>query len=105
MSLRCSHVRAAARRSVQPARRASPSALSLLRYLARMAAGGLPELDVARVQRWCASQVSERLRAEIRIECDIAPRHLTISECRPPWHEDLGPEWTRFPVALALRQD
>src|ERR1700686_1456473 len=27
------------------------------------------------------------------------PRHLTICECRPPWREDLGPEWTRFPIA------
>ena len=26
-------------------------------------------------------------------------RHLTICECRPPWREDLGPDWTRFPIA------
>ena len=64
-----------------------------------MAAGGLPELDVARVQRWCAEQVPEHLRDEIRIECDLTPRHLTICECRPPWREDFGPDWTRFPIA------
>jgi hypothetical protein len=64
-----------------------------------MAAGGLPELDVARVQRWCADQVPEHARGEIRIECDLAPRHLTICECRPPWREDYGPDWTRFPIA------
>ena len=46
-----------------------------------MAAGGLPELDVARVQRWCADQVPEHARGEIRIECDLTPRHLTICEC------------------------
>jgi Protein of unknown function (DUF3024) len=63
------------------------------------AAGGLPELDVARVQRWCAGQVPEHVRDEIRVECDIAPRHLTICECRPPWREDFGPDWTRFPIA------
>ena len=62
-------------------------------------AGGLPELDVARVQRWCADQVPEHTRGEIRIECDLAPRHLTICECRPPWREDFGPDWTRFPIA------
>jgi len=27
------------------------------------------------------------------------PRHLTICECRPPWREDFGPDWTGFPVA------
>ena len=26
-------------------------------------------------------------------------RQLTIVECRPPWREDTGPEWTRFPIA------
>jgi hypothetical protein len=64
-----------------------------------MVTGGLPELDVARVQRWCAAQVPEHARGEIRIECDIAPRHLTICECRRPWREDFGPDWTRFPIA------
>jgi hypothetical protein len=62
-----------------------------------MPAGALPELDVARVQRWCADP--EHARGEIRIECDLAPRHLTICECRPPWREDFGPDWTRFPIA------
>ena len=64
-----------------------------------MSAAGLPDFDVARVQRWCAGQVPEHLRNEIRVECDIAPRHLTICECRPPWCEDLGSDWTRFPIA------
>ncbi|MGZ4528531.1 MAG: DUF3024 domain-containing protein [Mycobacterium sp.] len=67
-----------------------------------MSAGGLPQLDVARVQRWCTNQVPEHMRGEIRVECDVAPRHLTICECRPPWLEDFGPDWTRFPIA---RQD
>jgi hypothetical protein len=48
-----------------------------------MIVGGLPQLDVARVQRWCAKQVPEHLRGEIRVECDVTPRHLTICECRP----------------------
>ena len=26
-------------------------------------------------------------------------RRLTIVECRPPWREDTGTEWTRFPIA------
>ncbi|GAA3138992.1 hypothetical protein GCM10020255_014970 [Rhodococcus baikonurensis] len=64
-----------------------------------MAATGLPELDVARIVKYCASRVPEQYRHEIRVECDITPRHVTICECRPPWREDFGPEWTRFPIA------
>ena len=32
-----------------------------------------------------------------------APRHSTICECRPPWREDLGPDWPRFPIARLHR--
>lgn len=59
----------------------------------------LPELDVARVQRWCASRVPAHVRHEIRVECEVAARHLTIVERRPPWHEGVGPGWTSFPIA------
>ena len=60
---------------------------------------GLLELDVARVRRWCQQCVPEPARGELKVECDVAPRHLTIVECRPPWGEDIGAEWTRFPIA------
>jgi hypothetical protein len=59
----------------------------------------LPELDVARVQRWCAARVPEPARHQVRVECQVAPRHLTIIERRAPWREDFGPEWTTFPIA------
>ena len=59
----------------------------------------LPELDVARVQRWCAARVPEHARHQVRVECEVAPRHLTIVERRAPWREDFGPEWTSFPIA------
>lgn len=59
----------------------------------------LPELDVQRVRRWCAARVPEHLHDELRVEVDVAPRHLTIVEARPPWREDLGTEWTRLPIA------
>ena len=61
--------------------------------------GVLPETDVARVQRWCRGRVPEHVRNEIRVEVDVADRHLTIVECRPPWRADLGPDWTRSPIA------
>src|SRR3712207_109512 len=59
---------------------------------------GLPELDVVRVQRWCAERVPERARHQVRVECDVAPGHLTIVECRAPWQGG-DAEWTRFPIA------
>jgi Protein of unknown function (DUF3024) len=59
----------------------------------------LPELDVARAQRWCVARVSAHARDQLRIECELAPRHLTIVERRPPWHEDLGADWTSSAIA------
>ncbi len=59
----------------------------------------LPELDIARVQRWCAARVPEHARHQVRVECELAPRHLTIVERRAPWREDSGPGWTSFPIA------
>ncbi len=56
-------------------------------------------MDVARVQRWCRARVPEQVRDEVRVEADVAERHLTIVECRPPWRADFGPGWTRFPIA------
>jgi hypothetical protein len=60
---------------------------------------GLPDLDIARVRRWCEQHVPEHARDQVRVECDIGPRHLTIVECRPPWRQGIGPDWTRFPIA------
>jgi hypothetical protein len=60
---------------------------------------GLPDLDVARVRRWCEQRIPSHIKDQLRLECDITVRHLTIVECRPPWREDLGTEWTRFPIA------
>ena len=50
-----------------------------------------------RVQRWCRGRVPERVRDEVRVEVDVAERHLTIVECRPPWRADMGAEWTPIP--------
>ena len=57
---------------------------------------GLPELDVARVERWCRARAPDQVRDQVRVEVDVAERHLTIVECRPPWRADVGPEWWRF---------
>ena len=59
----------------------------------------LPDLDVARVQHWCAARVPEHARDQLRVECELASRHLTIVERRPPWREDLGPDWPSSAIA------
>lgn len=64
-----------------------------------MPAAALPETDVAQVQKWCAARVPERARDQVRVECEVDPGRLTIVERRAPWRVDLGPEWTRFPIA------
>lgn len=61
---------------------------------------GLPDLDVARVKKYCTGAIPAHLQHEIRIECDVAPNHLTIYECLPRWDDDdTTDEWTRFPIA------
>jgi hypothetical protein len=70
-----------------------------LRETAYVAISALPELDVVRVRRWCEQRVPEHVRHQVRVECEVAARHLTIVECRPAWRADLGPEWTSNPVA------
>jgi hypothetical protein len=59
----------------------------------------LPETDVVRVQWWYRARVPAHVRDQIRVEADVAERHVTIVECRPPWRADMGAEWTRFPIA------
>jgi hypothetical protein len=59
----------------------------------------LPELDIARVRRWCEQRIPAQARDQVRVECDVGPQHVTIVECRPPWREGIDPEWTRLPIA------
>ncbi|WP_230207829.1 DUF3024 domain-containing protein [Microlunatus sp. Gsoil 973] len=59
----------------------------------------MPETDVARVRRWCVQRVPEQALDQVRVECEVTPRHLTIVERRAPWRADYGREWTRFPIA------
>lgn len=42
-------------------------------------------------------RVPEHLWDRVRIECDVADRHATIVEVRPPWDGRGDP--TRFPIA------
>ena len=61
----------------------------------------IPDLDLARVQRWIDrrnAEIPPAARDQIRYEIDLTDRAITVLECRPPWHEDDGPDWTRFPI-------
>jgi hypothetical protein len=59
----------------------------------------IPDGAIEHVQRWADARVPEHVRDQIRIELDVTDRTITILECRPPWREGMGEEWTRFPIA------
>ena len=43
--------------------------------------------------------VPEHALHQVRVECQVTPRHLTIVGRGPPWRPDFEPEWTSLPVA------
>lgn len=59
----------------------------------------VPELDRARVQRWCRDRVPQDARHQVRLEADFSGRDVTIVERRAPWNSEAGPDWTTLPVA------
>jgi len=66
-----------------------------------MVATMLPEIDVARVRRWVEAKnhgIGEHID-EMRVEMEADARAITVLECRPPWREEYGPEWTRQEIA------
>lgn len=60
---------------------------------------GIPDLDLRKIHKYAARVVPPDFQDQIRIEVDIRGKTVTIVECRPPWREDFGPEWTRQGVA------
>lgn len=64
-----------------------------------MTANPMPGIDVGRVQRYCEQRVPDHALHQVRVECQVEARALTIVERRAPWHPNAGPEWTSFPVA------
>lgn len=62
----------------------------------------LPERDLAAIRHWVDAQnaeIEEDVRPLLRYEMDVTNTSVTILECRPPWREDLGTEWSRLPGA------
>jgi hypothetical protein len=64
----------------------------------------VPDIAIAAVRRYCDDKIPAQHRGEVRVDCDVRGKSVTIYECRPPWRPDLGPDWTRLPVAQ-LRYD
>lgn len=61
----------------------------------------IPDRDLMQVRRWidqCNADLPARAQGLIRFEIDLTPRTITVLECRPPWRDDMGPEWTRHPI-------
>lgn len=61
----------------------------------------IPDLDLARARQWVNARNDDLppdVRNELRYEIDVGDRVITVLECRPPWREGLGTEWTRSPI-------
>ena len=66
----------------------------------------VPELDLARVRRYCRERIPVHLRDRIRLDVDVTGRRIAIVERRAPWTPEIGPEWTALPIAqLRLATD
>lgn len=57
----------------------------------------MPETDPLRIGRRGRERVTEVAWDEVRVDAEIADRHVTIVEARAPW--DGQGEWTRLPIA------
>jgi hypothetical protein len=66
--------------------------------------GAVPELDLARINRYCADKIPAQHLDKLRIEATVRGKSVTISECRAPWQPEMSDEWTRHGVAQ-LRYD
>ncbi|HEX5922923.1 MAG TPA: DUF3024 domain-containing protein [Baekduia sp.] len=59
----------------------------------------LSGLDVAAIRHYCEQRVPPHALHQVRVEAAVADRTVTVVECRAPWREDYGPEWTRRGIA------
>jgi hypothetical protein len=62
-----------------------------------MPSAPVPELDLARVRRWCAAAVPDRALHQVRVEFHVRGRNVTLCETRAPF-DGVG-EWTHFAMA------
>jgi hypothetical protein len=59
----------------------------------------LPDIDLAKIRRFAEDQVPARARHQVRLELEVSGRGVTIVERRAPWSPEVGPDWSRCPIA------
>lgn len=59
---------------------------------------------LAHVALFCENRVPDEVGDEIRLGHAVRGNAITIFECRPPWREGIGADWTRSKIAQ-LRYD
>jgi len=57
------------------------------------------ELDLARIRRWVEARVPVENQGDVRLEMVVRGANVTIFELRPPGCEEVGPDWSRRPLA------
>jgi hypothetical protein len=57
------------------------------------------ELDLARIRRWVRERVPTDHQDQVRVEIAVRGANVTIFELQPPWCAEVGPGWSRRPVA------
>lgn len=50
---------------------------------------------ISLIATYCATKVPAEHHDKLRIEYKVRGNTITVYECRPPWREDFGPDWTR----------
>lgn len=63
----------------------------------------IPDVELNRIRRWADRRLPDEVEDRVRIEVDVGRGFVAILECRPPRRPDMGPEWTRVPVARLRR--
>lgn len=63
-----------------------------------MTDSGIPETDLARIRKWCASRVTGEA-AQVRVVGTVDGRHVVIAEERPPRQGADGAPWESYPLA------
>jgi hypothetical protein len=59
----------------------------------------LAATDLVRIRELCDARVPPEASDQVRVEIEQERQAVNIIECRPPWREDYGPEWSRLPIA------
>jgi len=57
------------------------------------------EIDLARIRRWVDGRIPVEQQDKARLEVGVRGGNVTIYQLTPPWSAEVGPGWSRRPVA------